>query len=114
MPPAMRVSDLPYHIYLDTPWINRQTVRVFDGWQVLSAGSDGYFLLVDQPADECALLIQYETCAERERDIEVIRRLPASGDNGNADAPFPAWLRPVPPTRTARDAKPLPQQDEPC
>lgn len=106
---TLHTTELPYHLFLDTPWINLQPVRAFDQWQVWSAGTDGYFLILDETEERRATLIQYETRAERDQEIKRVRRLPAPGDTGNAGAPSPAWLKPVPPTRTARDAKPLPK-----
>ena len=107
----MRATELPYSAYLDGYFPHLQQVRAFPNWKALSADKDGIFLLIlDEFEQRKATLYEYDTWDEREQEIQVLRNLPP--DTG-PDAAVPSFRRPNPPVRPARDAKPLPEAEDP-
>lgn len=103
----MRTVELNYEDYLESDFSYVYVVRAFGSWQILSA-SDGaaFVLLLVNDAARAATVFRYDDFEERFHDVEMLRRLPPGGAAGAAVA---AFLNPLPPTLSASNAKPPPE-----
>ena len=105
----MLTETMPYHWFEDRYFSDLQPVRGFGLWQVWAARQyHAYLLLVVNQIEEVVIKCQYESQEERSADIKLLRCLPPDGEAG---AGALAFLRPVPPTLSGKNARPLPKPD---
>ncbi len=99
----MTAIELPY------PWLEArkpgfELIREFHAWR---AYSDRHKLIViDDFSRHRTFVFMYVNNADRKADTKLIRWL---NDDGEQEAGVPAWLIPIPPSRSASVANPLPE-----
>ena len=81
-------------------------VRAWADCKIWSAGVEEALLVLVDNGNTRAALFEYGTPAEREKDIQLVLHLPDG--EGGAGAGVPASISPIQPSRSARNAQPLP------
>ena len=105
----MRLTEPDYDAFAEAHFPNRKLVRAWANCKIWSAGVEQALLVLVDTASKRVALFEYDTLAEREKDIQLVLHLP-DGDGG-AGAGVPAFLNPMPPSRSARKAQALPMDE---
>jgi hypothetical protein len=104
----MQWAEIMYDEYLAANFVGSWLVRRFRNcvvWAEQTPSGSPVLLIKALPVG--VTVCEYETESEREEDIRYLRTLPPGG--GLADSGVAVRPRPIPPSRTARDAQPLPK-----
>ena len=104
----MRVIDIPYNQYVEEWYPHKHRVRDLAECTIWSVGGQPPRLILEDPVNRRAALFEYETLAEREKDIRLVLKI--DEHDGGASSGIPAWLSPVMPTRSAGFAEPFPSR----
>jgi hypothetical protein len=108
----METATVSYSEFLNKDWRHLMEIRQLGDWHVLSSvegeatlgrtDNRVYLLLVVNETEETVIECRYDSWQERCQDVEMLRRLPPSGEAG---AGVGAKLHPIVPTLTASAAK---------
>jgi hypothetical protein len=104
----MQWKEISYGDFLGGRFLDLKNVRVFANCRVFAAQTEqgNHFVLILEEHQAGRLtLCEYESQTDWETDIRYLKSLPPPGGAAAGVAVKP---HPVPPTRTATDAKPLP------
>ena len=105
----MRWRTMGYDGYIALGLRGRRLVRRFNNCIVWSAEQPGrWFLILDEARKGAVTLCEYESKHERAEDITFLESEPP----GRAATGIPVAPLMPPPSRFARDARPLPVSDE--
>ena len=96
----MTVVELSHH-WLEERIRAFELIRDFREWRAYS-GHDHY-IVIDDFDRQRAIVFIYKMRKDRDADVEVLRRL----SDGGAETGVPAWLIPIPPSRSGAAANPL-------
>jgi len=111
----MRISERDYDEFVEDRFPNMVLVRAWSDCNIWSAGiEEPLLVLVDGPTKSVAVF-EYDTPAEREKDIRLVCSLRDGG--GGDGGGVPAAILPRPPSRSGSMAEPLPiepSDDETC
>jgi len=102
----MKATELPYDQFEEGRIPLFELIRDFRTWRAFSAGVFDHLIVIDDFSCRRAFVFKYVNNADRKADAELLRRL---SDDGEETSRVPAWLIPIPPTRSASAANPLPE-----
>src|SRR5947209_5665830 len=103
----MRWKQLPYGSYMQLPLAQRHEIRRFSNCIVLAAEQEGRLYIILEEPWQRATLCEYDSREEHREDILYLHSLPG-GNGGTAGSGVPVLPVSPPPSRTAKEAKPLP------
>ena len=107
----MRVVEMAYNQYEENPVrFHGRKVRDMRECTIWSTENEGFQLVLDDPKRRRVTLFDYETAAERHKDIKLLLRIDES--DGGASEGVPAWLTPTPPARSSGFEEPIPEPTE--
>jgi hypothetical protein len=104
---AILMSELPYETDLAAEFPGYVLVRSFRAWALYASPPEEKSLIIRVYHDSSLTLFIYQSIASWDKERHLIENL-SDSDDGFGEAGVPAFPRPTPPSRVARDAKPLP------
>lgn len=108
---SILMSEIPYETDLEAEFPGYVLVRSFPAWAIYASSREEKSLLIREYVDRRLTLFVYESILNWGLELQLVRDL-REGDDGFGGAGVPAFPRPTPPARVARDAKPLPRPTE--
>ena len=103
----MRISEQNYDEFAEDHFPNMALVREWDDCRIWSAGVEQHLLVLVDTVSKRVAIFDYDSTDERDEDIQMVLRLRDGG--GGDDKGVPAFVRPTPPARPAKNAQPLPE-----
>ena len=106
----MRITERDYEAFAEDQFPNMTLVRAWADCKIWTAGLNERLLVLADNATKRVSIFDYDTYAEREKDIA--RVLSLSDDEGGAASGIPTFITPVPPGRPAQSAHALPTEEK--